>query len=160
MVDQSNAVVVGAPVILTSAETGAVRTAATDSYGTFPFQNLLPGKYDITVKAGGLKTVTQTGLDAAAEETHNAGRIVLEIGNIAETLTVKAEAAQVETSSSENSATVNSANLEDLTLKGRDLFGYMKLAPGVIDTTTSRDVTSHSAFSASLSMAIPPNRAR
>ena len=32
-------------------------------------------------------------------------------------------------------------------MKGRDLFGFVKLVPGVIDTATSRDVTSHSAFS-------------
>ena len=147
VVDQSNAVVAGAPVTLTSAETGAVRTANTDSYGTFRFQNLLPGKYNVTVKAAGFKTATQLGIDVAAEETHNAGRIVLEIGNVTETTTVVAEAQQVQTSSSEVSATVTSSNLEDLTLKGRDLFGYVKLVPGVIDTSTSRDVTSHSAFS-------------
>ena len=38
-------------------------------------------------------------------------------------------------------------DLEDLTLKGRDLFGYMRLVPGVIDTAASRDVTSHGAIS-------------
>jgi len=36
--------------------------------------------------------------------------------------------------------------LNDITLKGRDLFGYMKLVPGVIDTTASRDVTSPNAI--------------
>src|SRR6201999_458578 len=33
-----------------------------------------------------------------------------------------------------------------ITLKGRDLFGYMRLVPGVIDTVASRDVTSPNAI--------------
>jgi len=140
-------VIVGAPVMLTSAETGAVRSGTTDSNGTFRFQNLLPGTYSVTVKAPGFKGATRTNIVVAAEETHNAGRIVLEIGSVTESTTVTAEVAQVQLASSENSSTIGAANLEDLTLKGRDLFGYVRLVPGVIDTTTSRDVTSHSAFS-------------
>jgi len=147
VVDPADAVVAGAPVTLTSVETGAVRTGTTDSNGTFRFQNLLPGTYNVTVKASGFKTATQSGIVVAAEETHNAGRMVLEIGTVSETTTVTAEAAAVQLTSSENSQTIGAANLEDLTLKGRDLFGYVRLVPGVIDTTTSRDVTSHSAFS-------------
>jgi len=147
VVDPADAVIVGAPVMLTSAETGAVRSGTTDSNGTFRFQNLLPGTYSVTVKAPGFKGATRTNIVVAAEETHNAGRIVLEIGSVTESTTVTAEVAQVQLASSENSSTIGAANLEDLTLKGRDLFGYVRLVPGVIDTTTSRDVTSHSAFS-------------
>ena len=49
-------------------------------------------------------------------------------------------------SSSEKSQTVDSAALDELTLKGRDLFGYIRLVPGVVDTA-NRDVTSHGAIS-------------
>jgi len=71
----------------------------------------------------------------------------LQIGSATESVTVSAEAAQVQLNSSEKSQTVDSKDLEDLTLKGRDLFGYIKLVPGVIDTASSRDVTSHGAIS-------------
>jgi len=147
VVDPADAAIVGAPVTLTSAETGAVRTGTTDSYGTFRFLNLRPGTYNVTVKAAGFKTATRDGIVVAAEENHNAGRMVLELGSITETATVTAEAAEVQTTSSEASQTIGAAHLEDLTLKGRDLFGYVRLVPGVIDTMASRDVTSHSAFS-------------
>src|SRR5664280_2822990 len=146
IVDPADAVVAGVPVTLTSVETGAVRTGTTDSNGTFRFLNLRPGTYNVTVKAAGFKPAMLSGIIVAAEETHNSGKIVLEIGSVTETATVTAEAAQVQTASSENSQTIGAANLEDLTLKGRDLFGYVRLVPGVIDTTTTRDVTSHSAF--------------
>jgi hypothetical protein len=147
VVDPADAVVAGAPVMLTSTESGEVRTGTTDSNGTFRFLNLRPGTYSVTVKAAGFKPAMRGGIIVAAEETHNAGKISLEIGSVTETTTVTAEAAQVQVASSENSQTIGAANLEDLTLKGRDLFGYVRLVPGVIDTTASRDVTSHSAFS-------------
>ena len=147
VVDQTDAVVAGAPVTLTNTGTGAVRMGTTDSNGTFRFQNLLPGTYTVTIRASGFKTTTQGGILVAAQETHNAGRITLEVGTVAETTTVTAEAAPVQVTSSEISQTVDASKLENLTLKGRDLFGYVRLVPGVVDTMASRDVTSHSAFS-------------
>jgi hypothetical protein len=147
VVDPTDAVIAGAPVTLTSVGTGAVRTATTDSLGTFRFVNLEPGTYNVTVKAAGFKNETQTGIVVAAQETHNAGKMVLTIGSGTDSVTVTAEAAQVQVDSGEKSQLVDSKDLEDLTLKGRDLFGYMRLVPGVIDTASSRDVTSHGAIS-------------
>jgi hypothetical protein len=147
VVDPTDAVIVGAPVTLTSAATGAVRPGTTDSNGLFRFQNVLPGTYSVTVRAVGFKPATLDGIVVAAEETHNAGKVVLALGAVSDVATVTAEAAQVQLASSENSQTIGAAELDDVTLKGRDLFGYVRLVPGVIDTSTSRDVTSHSAFS-------------
>ena len=133
VVDPADAVIAGAPVTLTNAGTGAVRQATTDNLGTFRFVNLEPGTYNVTVKATGFKSVTQAGIVVTAQETHNAGKMVLEIGSATDSITVSAEAAQVQLNSSEKSQTVDSKELENLTLKGRDLFGYIKLVPGVID---------------------------
>ena len=60
--------------------------------------------------------------------------MILQLGSVSESISVTAEIAQVQLESSEQSKTVDAADLDDLTLKGRDLFGYMKLVPGVIDT--------------------------
>jgi len=147
VVDQQNSAIVDAPVTLTNTGTGLVRRSVTDSLGAFRFVNLEPGIYNVTVKATGFKGETQTGIEVVAQETHNAGRMALEIGNISETVTVTAKAAQIQLASGEKGATVDGGDLEDLTLKGRDLFGYPRLVPGVIDTSTSRDVTSHGAIS-------------
>jgi hypothetical protein len=147
VVDPADAVVAGAPVTLTDTGTGAVRHAITDNQGTFRFVNLDPGIYNVMVAAPGFKSQTQTGIVVTAQETHNAGKMALQIGSATDSVTVSAEAAQVQLNSSEKSQTVDSKDLEDLTLKGRDLFGYIKLVPGVIDTAASRDVTSHGAIS-------------
>ena len=146
VVDPADAVVVGAPVTLTSVDTGAVRTATTDSLGTYRFNQIEPGADNVTVKATGFKSETQTGIAVAAQETHSASKMVLALGSLSESISVTAEAAQVQLSSSDKSQTVDAGDLETLTLKGRDLFGYMRLVPGVVDTA-NRDVTSHSAIS-------------
>ncbi len=146
VVDPADAAVANAPVTLTDTATKSTRTANTDNTGTYRFLSIDPGNYTLTVKATGFKSETQTGLVIAASETHNGGKMVLQLGSVSDSISVTAEIAQVQLSSSEKSQTVDSAQLDDLTLKGRDLFGYMKLVPGVIDTGGSRDVTSPNAI--------------
>src|SRR6185503_21083380 len=90
--------------------------------------------------------MSQTGIAVSASETHNGGKLILQLGNVSESISVTAEIAAVQLQSSEKAQTVDSTALEALTLKGRDLFGYMKLVPGVIDTSTTRDVTGPGAI--------------
>jgi hypothetical protein len=147
VVDPADAAVAGAQITLTNTGTGAVRQASTDSLGTYRFVELDPGPYSLTIKATGFKSETVNGIQVAMQEVHTAGRTVLQIGNLSESISVTADAAQVQLASSDKSQTVDAGALKDLTLKGRDLFGYPKLVPGVIDTAASRDVTSHGAIS-------------
>jgi hypothetical protein len=143
IVDPADAAVANAPVTLTNSDTKATRTANTDNAGTYRFLQVDPGTYSITVKANGFKSGTETGIIIAAQETHSGGKLILQLGSVSESISVTAEIAQVQLASSEQSRTVDTADLSDLTLKGRDLFGYMKLIPGVIDTGgQARDVTS------------------
>ena len=94
VVDPADAAVANAPVTLTS-QTGSVRTANTDNTGTYRFQQVDPGTYNLTVKATGFKTLTQTGIVISASETHNGGRMVLQLGSITESVSVTSEVAQV-----------------------------------------------------------------
>src|ERR1019366_7819496 len=69
-----------------------------------------------------------------------------------ETITVTAEAASIQLASSEKATAIDGGQLSNVTLRGRDIFGYLKLVPGVIDnsygTTNAgnRDVTSPNAI--------------
>src|SRR3569833_383434 len=146
VVDPADAAVSGAPITLTNTQTNANRSATTDGSGTYRFLSLDPCTYTVTVKAPGFKQMTQTGIVISASETHNGGKMVLQLGNVSESNSVTAENAAVQLQSSEKSQTVDSSALESLTLKGRDLFGYMKLVPGVIDTGGARDVTGPGAI--------------
>ena len=121
VVDPADAAVANAPVTLNS-QTGSARTATTDNTGTYRFLQVEPGTYNLTVKATGFKALTQTGIVISASETHNGGKMVLQLGSVCESVSVTAEVVQVQLEVSEKSQTVDAGNLEDLTLKGRDLF--------------------------------------
>lgn len=141
VVGPADAAVADAPVTLTSADTGEVRSTITDSHGIYRFQNLLAGTYSVTVKAPGFKAAVETGIVVLAQESRSGGKLALQAGSVTEIGSVPAPTVQLQLADSEKSYTIDAGDLENLTLKGRDLFGYIKLAPGAVDTSASRDVT-------------------
>jgi outer membrane receptor protein involved in Fe transport len=56
--DPQGAVVPGAAITVTSRDTGATRTLATTSYGTYTVTNLQPGNYTVKIEATGFGTKT------------------------------------------------------------------------------------------------------
>ena len=146
VLDPTNSVVPNAPVRLTDQGSGSVRTGKTDDTGTFRFPNIPAGSYSLTVAAGGFKTFTMSNIVVEAQQMRSVGNIELTLGSVSDQISVNAEATPIQLASGEKSATIDSAQLESITLKGRDLFGYLKLVPGVIDTSTGRDVTAKTSI--------------
>jgi hypothetical protein len=152
VLDPAGAVVPSAAVKVTNSDTGNTRVATTDSSGLFRFLDLEPSTYSILVTATGFKGYQQTNIILSANETRDLGRMGLEIGNSTETVTVTAEAVAIQLASSEQSQQIDGQQLSNVTLKGRDIFGYLKLLPGVVDNSFNgtnggnRDVTSPNAI--------------
>jgi len=152
VIDPASAVVPNAPVTLTETETGTTRATTTDVSGLFRFLDLAPGTYSVSVHATGFKGYTQNNIIVAANEIRTLGKLELSIGNTSETITVMAEAASIQLASSEKSAAIEGSQLSNVTLRGRDIFGYLKLVPGVVDISFNstnagnRDVTSPNAI--------------
>jgi hypothetical protein len=146
VVDPANAVLAGAPIVLTDQNTGATRSAATDASGNLRFSDISPGTYTLSVQAPGFKALIEKDIVVSASETRDIGTLSLQLGNVTESISIIAEATPIQLASSEKSEVIDANQLTNVTLKGRDLFGYMKLIPGVIDTTASRDVTAPGAI--------------
>ena len=72
-------------------------------------------------------------------ETRDLGRLVLEVGTLAEAVTVTAEVTPVNTTTGSLQRNMTGDQLTMIQVKGRDIFGMMKILPGVSDTTFSRD---------------------
>ena len=150
--DPAQAAVPNATVTLLDKDTGSIHTATTDNSGTFRLLNINPGHYSLNVKAMGFKSFAQSSVTVEVNQTKDLGHLSLELGNTSETVTVTAEAQTVQVSSSEKSAEITGAQLSDVTLRGRDMFGYLKLIPGVVDNSSgttnagNRDVTSPNAI--------------
>ena len=97
--DATQAVAPGATLTITNVETGINRTASSDAQGRYVFSDIAPGKYDLSCALPGFKTVVRRGLTltigAEVEIDLN-----LEVGQVAERVTVTGEASLVETQSS------------------------------------------------------------
>jgi len=152
ILDPTGAAVPNSPVTLTEAATGNTRSTTTDGSGLFRFLEISPGTYTVTVHATGFKTYTQGNIIVGANETHQIGKVQLAIGSSSETITVMAESADIQLASSEKAAAIEGSQLSNVTLRGRDIFGYLKLVPGVVDNSAgttnagNRDVTSPNAI--------------
>ena len=141
VVDPANSVVPGVQILLTNQGTAATSVTVTDNLGLFRFPNLNPATYSVTVEAKGFKKRIVTNIILGLSETRDLGHMTLDIGNVTDEITVTAEATPVQTSSAERSATIDGSQLNTEAIKGRDMMSYMRLLPGVVDTSTGRDAT-------------------
>jgi hypothetical protein len=139
--DPGNAVIPDAKATLTNRATGTVRTGQSNEAGLLRFLDVPAGDYSLRIEAAGFKTQTVADIALASSETRDLGTLVMQIGAMTENVSVTAEATPVQTASSERSALIDSTQLNDVALKGRDVYGYMRLLPGVVDATASRDLS-------------------
>jgi outer membrane receptor protein involved in Fe transport len=134
VVDGSSSVLPGATVTVTNMGTQASRSVTTDASGVFTVTELLAGRYEVTVTLEGFKTYVQRDIVLSANERVALRAIVLEVGTVAETVSVQAEAARVQTLSGERSGVITQEQITDIALKGKDYMGLLKQLPGVVDT--------------------------
>lgn len=140
LADPADAVLAGAGVTVTDQATGAAHTATSNETGLFRLLNLLPGRYTLHVEAAGFKALDIQDIGLASSENRDLGKLVLQLGAFTEAVAVTAQATPVQTASSERSALIDSNQLNDVALKGRDAFGFMRLVAGIVDTTPDRSL--------------------
>ncbi len=140
--DSAGGVIPGTTVALTSEGNGFVRTVTTTSDGFFTFPDLTPATFTLSIEAKGFKMYRQTGISINTGEARSVGQIKLQLGQVNETVTVKAEVASVEMTTGERSGTLTGNQLDEIALRGRDIFDAVSLMPGVVDTSDGRDAPS------------------
>ena len=134
--DAQGGVVAGATVTVKNEATGATSPPITTTgEGTFDAPALPPGTYNVTVEATGFKRSVSTGVDVKIGIV-NPVAVVLEAGNVAETVTVTANTEEVvQRDQAQISTTVNTRQIADLPSNGAagGLDTLALLAPGVIN---------------------------
>ena len=138
-IDDQGLAVPGAHVSLTNEETRDVRRTVSNDAGVFALPALPAGQYTLAVRADGFRTVERQGIRLRANETYDAGRVVLALGAFSESTTVAAELAVVETGSADRSAAIESQGMDSLLARGRDPISLLNTLPGVSPVA---DVTS------------------
>ncbi|MBM3536160.1 MAG: carboxypeptidase regulatory-like domain-containing protein [Alphaproteobacteria bacterium] len=99
VVDSSGNSIPGAEVKLTNEATAVSRTAVTEATGDFVFPAVSPGRYSVEIQANGFKRFEKRNLTITASERLAVGQVALEIGTLAESVTVTAEGTPVQVSS-------------------------------------------------------------
>ena len=136
VIDSSGAVVPGAEVTLVHLATGATRTASANTSGNYVVTSLPVGTYTLIATAPGFKTfeTQNVQLNVGAKLNMNA---VLEVGNVAETVSVEAGALMVESGSAEVGHVISGLEATQVQLNGRNFIQLVALLPGVSTTYTS-----------------------
>ena len=136
--DPQDAAVVGADVTIREQSTGAERRASTNSTGLFTAPSLQPGIYSVAIAAQGFRTLKSLDIRLGVAEVKQID-FTLEIGDVAQAISVDASAPMLNTSDASVGMTVDSEFVENLPLNGRSFQQLITLAPGVNLTSGTTD---------------------
>ncbi len=141
--DTSGAIVPGAKITARETSSGAIYETVASSAGTYVFPNLRIGSYDVTAEFAGFKTFQATGVVIQITATTSLN-MVLQPGELSETVTVEGNAPTVEADSSDKGTTVGTKQVLDLPIAlgsavqaMRSPEAFVFLAPGTIGPGTS-----------------------
>ncbi len=129
--DASGAVLPGASIILTNTGTAERRTATSDSAGNYQFVNLLPGNYRLELENRGFKRYVRESVRVEVESSLRLDAR-MEVGDVAEVLTVSAETPLLQTQSASVGQLVEGRTVQEMPLNGRNPLNLIALAPGVV----------------------------
>jgi hypothetical protein len=144
--DSSGAAVAGASVTLTNEGTGVSLTTETSDSGSYTFDLLQIGTYQVTVEKTGFKKFVSKGntINVNQPATINAA---LDIGDVSAVVVVEGSAEQVQTSTSGNvGSTIDQRSLEAAPIvgsRGRNPLSLMNFQPGVTTAGTAGGVHIH-----------------
>jgi hypothetical protein len=129
--DQSGAVLPGVEVTVTQTETGISRSTLTNETGGFELPNLTLGPHRLEAALSGFRTYVETGivLQVNSNPVVNA---VLQVGQVAETVEVQANAALVETRATGIGQVVENQRILELPLNGRNATDLIQLAGAAV----------------------------
>ena len=138
--DASGSFITGADVKIVSEATGQSRDTKSGNDGSFEITNLQPGNYRVEISQTGFKRLQQGGIELTANQSLSLGQLKLTVGDVASSMTVQAEVAQIQTTSGERSGVISSEEIRDLTVLNRDFASLVALLPGVVDTPGTAEV--------------------
>ena len=142
--DGSGAFLPGATVRVSNNATGAAREALTNEVGAFRFSGLPPSNYSVTVEFPGFQIVTRPSVTLAVGGATKVD-FKLDMGPIAESITVTGAVPLVQPTQNTNQVVVGNRRVQELPTKSRDFMDLMLLSPGVtVDQSSARSGNSDS----------------
>jgi hypothetical protein len=127
--DPQGAAVSGATVTLTNTDTNQTLVSTSDDNGIYQFNALPPAPYRLTVEKAGFTKKVLDHVQIIPEQP-NSLDVQLEVGQVAQTITVSGTTYALDTETANVSGTVTSNQIQHLPSFGRDVLKLAELAPG------------------------------
>jgi hypothetical protein len=140
--DPSGLGVAGAVVTATLVERGTTRTVPTGADGQFVMSLMPIGNYVISVAKEGFKRYEQKGVELTANQNVRLD-LQLELGSIAESVSVTAEPPLVDTRSATMGTLIDSRRVLELPTNGRNVVALAAILPGVSNISSPQSFTNY-----------------
>jgi Carboxypeptidase regulatory-like domain len=134
--DTSGAILPGVDIRVTQTDTGITRAAVTNETGAYVLPNLAVGPYRLEASLPGFRSFVQTGivLQVGSNPVIN---VSLQVGQVAETVEVQANATFVETRVTGVGTVIENQRILELPLNGRQATDLITLAGAAVQTGQS-----------------------
>ena len=154
--DSSGAVVPDANVLVTEVDQGTTFNTKTNSSGEYTATPLRVGRYNITVERAGFRKAV-AGPVVVDIQSRPRLNITLQPGQVTETVVVKSQAPQLETTTSELGQVIDSRQATTLPLNGRNFAQLAQLAAGVAPSEPGSRTDTSFGFSSNGARALQNN---
>src|ERR1700741_1952158 len=139
--DSSGGAVASAKVTITETKTGISLSSRPNESVNYVFPDLPPGAYSVTATQLGFKRESRAGIDLIVNSTERVD-LVLQPGNISETIAVEAETPILQTERADTGRKIETILTENIPLgTNRNFQNLLNLVPG-----TTRATFQHSQF--------------
>ena len=128
--DQSGAAVPDVAISVTDVDRNATFRSVSNESGFYVLAQLPPGTYSLSAEASGFSRYELDEISLSTQQKISAD-IVLELGAVTESVSVTANALELETGTSTLSAVIENKKILDLPLNGRNVFTLALLTAGV-----------------------------
>ena len=126
--DASGAVMSGASLTLTNANTNAVRQAASTDAGVYTFPSVPPGPYTVKAEVQGFKTWASQPFELQVQQVVRLD-VVLQVGQASESIEVTAPLAQLQSETATLGSVIENKVVTELPLNGRQYLNLVALTP-------------------------------
>ncbi|MEK7829505.1 MAG: TonB-dependent receptor, partial [Acidobacteriota bacterium] len=128
--NSSGEVVPNAEIVITLVQTNKQITVTTNGEGYYVSPPLSVGEYRVEARMTGFRRTVRSGLTIQIQQTLSVD-FTLEVGQVAETVEVTAQAQVLETTSSALGKVVDNRRILELPLNSRNVYSLIFLTPGV-----------------------------
>lgn len=128
--DATSAAVPAVQVTVTSKDTGQITRVETSQLGYYEAPQLRPGAYTVQIANKGFKTLVRDDVQVQVESRIRLD-FTLEIGDAATSISVTGEAPLIESETASLGQVVSSRSVQELPIRGRNVFDLVSLSPGV-----------------------------